>query len=594
MGDDQRRAVGRDGVQGILDLPLGAGIERRGGLVEEQDGRSFKDGAGDGDALFLAARKLEAALADRRLVAVGQAHDEIVDAGQPRRFLHLRRARRRVAVGDVVIDGVVEQHGVLGDHADGGAQGLLRHLADVLAVDEHAARIDVVEAEQDARDRRLARAAGADDGQGLAGGHRERDAFEHRTPGIVAEGDVFEFHPAAGDADRSGVRRVADLGRLAEKREHGLHVGERALDLAVDEAEEVERQVELDQVRVDQHEVADGHGAGGDAAAGHDHDRGEAGGDDGALADVEQRQRRPALHRGLLVALERHVEAPGLVVLVAEVLDGLEVEQAVDGLGAGLAVVLVHRPAELGAPLGDAQRPRDVAADGDEGDQGEPHGIKRPQHAADEQDLQEGGEDVEDHEGEHELDALGAALDGPADAAGLAVQMEAQGQPVQVAERTQPGQADGALGDLGEHRVADLAEGLGHDPGQAVGDEQADGHGQHRPGLRRQRVDRVLVEDRHDHVGALGQHQKAERDDHAHAHLRGPRRPQVGQQGADGLQVVARADRARPRLSAAHGPPAYTGIGARARNPRAGAPSHYIGSAGPGRHWGENSACPKY
>ena len=77
-----------------------------------------------------------------------------------------------LAIGDVVFDRVVEQHGVLRDDADGGAQGLLLHVADVLAVDQDAAAGHVVEAEQQARDGGLAGAGRADDGERLAGAAR--------------------------------------------------------------------------------------------------------------------------------------------------------------------------------------------------------------------------------------------------------------------------------------------------------------------------------------------------------------------------------------------------------------------------------------
>ena len=54
-------------------------VERRGRLVEQQDRRRLEDRARDGDALLLAARQLQAALADLRLVAVRQRADEVVD-----------------------------------------------------------------------------------------------------------------------------------------------------------------------------------------------------------------------------------------------------------------------------------------------------------------------------------------------------------------------------------------------------------------------------------------------------------------------------------------------------------------------------------
>ena len=52
VGDDQAGAV----LSGELDLGLdglfGDRVERGGGLVEDQNGRIFEQGAGDGDALF--------------------------------------------------------------------------------------------------------------------------------------------------------------------------------------------------------------------------------------------------------------------------------------------------------------------------------------------------------------------------------------------------------------------------------------------------------------------------------------------------------------------------------------------------------------
>ena len=54
------------------------------------------------------------------------------------------------AIGDVVFDGVVEQHRILGHDADRAAQRFLRHIAQVLSVNGDAAVIDIVKAEQQA------------------------------------------------------------------------------------------------------------------------------------------------------------------------------------------------------------------------------------------------------------------------------------------------------------------------------------------------------------------------------------------------------------------------------------------------------------
>ncbi len=124
-------------LQRALDFPLGAGVERAGGFVQQQDRRVLEDGAGDGDALLFAAGKLQAALAHHGVIALRQLDDEFVDLGQPRRFLDLGIAGADPAIGDVVADRVVEQHRVLRNDADGGAQARLRDVADVLPVDGH-------------------------------------------------------------------------------------------------------------------------------------------------------------------------------------------------------------------------------------------------------------------------------------------------------------------------------------------------------------------------------------------------------------------------------------------------------------------------
>ena len=85
-------------VQRLLDLPLGAGVHAGGGLVQDQDARVGQRGAGDGEQLALPLAQAAAALAQHGFVAIGQALDEVVGAGQlgrgdapPRRW---RRAGR--------------------------------------------------------------------------------------------------------------------------------------------------------------------------------------------------------------------------------------------------------------------------------------------------------------------------------------------------------------------------------------------------------------------------------------------------------------------------------------------------------------------
>ena len=86
------------------------------------------------------------------------------------------------AVADVVADRAVEERGVLGHHADLLAERLLGDRGDVLAVDQDAPALEVVEAEEQVDERRLARAGAADDADLLARPDRRARSPRSRRP----------------------------------------------------------------------------------------------------------------------------------------------------------------------------------------------------------------------------------------------------------------------------------------------------------------------------------------------------------------------------------------------------------------------------
>lgn len=63
-------------------------------------------------------------------VTIGEGLDLVVDVGGDGGLLHLAIAGGDAAVADVVLDGVVEEHRVLRDHADVRSQGRLLHLGE--------------------------------------------------------------------------------------------------------------------------------------------------------------------------------------------------------------------------------------------------------------------------------------------------------------------------------------------------------------------------------------------------------------------------------------------------------------------------------
>jgi hypothetical protein len=62
VGDDHGGAADHEAVEGLLDHLLGLAVQRRRGLVQEQDARVLDDCPRNGNALLLAPRHLHPAL----------------------------------------------------------------------------------------------------------------------------------------------------------------------------------------------------------------------------------------------------------------------------------------------------------------------------------------------------------------------------------------------------------------------------------------------------------------------------------------------------------------------------------------------------
>ncbi len=336
----------------------------------------------------------------------------------------------------------------------------------------------------------------------------------------IAELHVFEPHLACRAVDsarqRRSVRTIGDLALHLEQAEHLLHIHQALLDRHVDHAEEAQWLIKLHQIGVDQHELPDGHRAAAHLACRHQHDQREAESDDEGLADVQQVQRHLHAHRGAFVARERRVVARHLVRLVAEILHRLVVQQAVERLGAGVVVGVVHRAADARAPGGEAHGEAGVAHHRGKRDRGEAPVEQAPDDRGDQQQLDHRRHHVEHRETQHRLDALRAAIDRTGQRTGLAVEMKAQAERVQMLEGAPRGGADGALLHLGEQRIAQLAERGGADAQQAVADHQPQRDGeQGRVVLRRQRIDDAAVDHRHSDGRELGEQQQAHRENDA-------------------------------------------------------------------------------
>ena len=103
---------------------------------------------------------------------------------------------RAVAVGDILLDGQVEEHRLLAHDAELSAQPVQVELFDVLAVERDRAARRIVEALDELRDRRLAAARAAHKGHALAVLDVESQRLENLgvRPRRIGELDVFYGH----------------------------------------------------------------------------------------------------------------------------------------------------------------------------------------------------------------------------------------------------------------------------------------------------------------------------------------------------------------------------------------------------------------
>ncbi len=201
VGHEDRGLAGAvvDPAQPAAQVLADLGIERPEGLVEEEHAGLDRERAGERDALALAAGEL-------RRVAVGEPRelDQVEEVADPAADLGPARPLRSLpgveAVGDVVGHAHVLEQRVVLEHE---AHGPLLHgqARGVVALEQDAAAIGEVETGDDAQERRLARARGAEQAEQLAGPHLEVEVVQH--------GGRVEGLRQALDPDRRGARRAS-------------------------------------------------------------------------------------------------------------------------------------------------------------------------------------------------------------------------------------------------------------------------------------------------------------------------------------------------------------------------------------------------
>ena len=205
VADEQQgeAQIGAQFAQQGEDLRLARDIEAGDDLVGDDQPRLQRDGAGDADALALAAGQfVRIALAmDRpQRDALQQGVDLLARPGRRCRAA-VQAQRLGNDLGDTAAR-IERRLRVLEDHLEPGAQRaqpVLRQARDVLPVEQQPARRRCVEAHQGAPEAGLAGAALADDAQRVAGRERQVDAVqdidrrrgaERRLAAVVRQGQA--------------------------------------------------------------------------------------------------------------------------------------------------------------------------------------------------------------------------------------------------------------------------------------------------------------------------------------------------------------------------------------------------------------------
>ena len=156
MGDDEARPALHQLDHALLDVQLGAGVHRAGGLVQHEQPRGGEHRPGNGDELPLALAQVCARLHQGRVVALRQALDCVRRAGKLSRAPHLLLGCIRLPVEDVLPHRSREKPAVLQHHAEGATQAGPGVAADVDAVDQDGTRGDLVETRKEVDDGGLA------------------------------------------------------------------------------------------------------------------------------------------------------------------------------------------------------------------------------------------------------------------------------------------------------------------------------------------------------------------------------------------------------------------------------------------------------
>ena len=194
VGDDEHGAACHQLIHTILHQFFGTGIDGGSGFVQNHHRGIGYRCPGDGDQLPLTLGKAGTVAGQLRIIALGQAGDEIVGIGQLCGLDAGFVGGGEVAITDIIHHRAGEEVGFLQYHAQGTAQVGFSDLIDIDAVVADFAVSDVVEAVDKVSDGGLAGTGSTHEGDLLA-----RVGIQGHIAQYLLFRDIAEIHIVHGD-----------------------------------------------------------------------------------------------------------------------------------------------------------------------------------------------------------------------------------------------------------------------------------------------------------------------------------------------------------------------------------------------------------
>ena len=175
VGDHKGGPFCHQTVHALLDVLFRSRIDRARRLIEDQDRRLGYRRSRDIKKLSLALAQVRAVALQNRVIALWKPHDKGMGRCHLRRLNNFLVGGIKPSVPDIFHNRSRKQMRILKHHGDVAAQLVPLNMADINAVDGDGPALDIVEAVDEVRDRRLSGSRGTHEGDLLSRPRVEAD-----------------------------------------------------------------------------------------------------------------------------------------------------------------------------------------------------------------------------------------------------------------------------------------------------------------------------------------------------------------------------------------------------------------------------------